>query len=211
MSARRFFQRPRPPRWRVALLLIGLAAVVAAWAGGLWLFAEAIPRSADVTPRQTDAIVVLTGGSGRMEVGLDLLARKQARKLLVSGVYRGVDVAELLRVSKQSPEEVECCIALGYSADSTHGNARETAEWMRENAFRSLRLVTANYHMQRSLLEFQTAMPEIEIIPHPVIPERVKLHQWWRWPGTASLIVTEYSKFLLAWLAALFAPAGGTA
>ena len=207
MLASRFLQRPRPSRGRVPLTLIGLAMAIAGWAIGLWLFAEAIPRTADIAPRQTDAIVVLTGGSGRMDVGLDLLARKKARKLLVSGVYRGVDVAELLRVSKQNPEEVECCIALGYSADSTYGNAQETADWMRENAFRSLRLVTANYHMQRSLLEFQTAMPDIEIVPHPVIPERVKLYRWWRWPGTAALIVSEYSKFLLAWVSALFAPA----
>lgn len=205
MSARRFFQRP--PRRRVALALIGLIMALAAWTGGLFLFAEAIPREANAPARETDAIVVLTGGSGRMEVGLDLLARKQARKLLVSGVYRGVDVAELLRVSKQSPDEVACCISLGYSADSTHGNARETAAWMHENGFQSLRLVTANYHMQRSLLEFQAAMPAITIVPHPVIPERVRLRQWWRWPGTASLIVTEYCKFLLAWAATGLSPA----
>lgn len=211
MSARRFFRPPRERRWRVNLMLGGLILLALAWVAGLAAFADRIPRNAPETVRRTDAIVVLTGGSGRMDVGFDLLARKQARKLLVSGVYRGVDVAELLRVSKQSPEEVECCIALGYTADSTRGNAIETADWMRENGFRSLRLVTANYHMQRSLLEFQSAMPDIEIVAHPVIPDHVKLHHWWRWPGTATLIVTEYSKYLLAWASTMLLPVAGLA
>ncbi|MEX2642973.1 MAG: YdcF family protein [Acetobacterales bacterium] len=208
MSARRFFQRPR--RWRATVVLSALAAIAAAWLFGLAAFADNIPRVPPPDGRRTEAIVVLTGGSGRMNVGLELLAAKQARKLLVSGVYRGVDVAELLRVSKQSPADVECCIALGYTADSTRGNAAETAAWMRENGFRSLRLVTANYHMQRSLLEFQAAMPGLEIVPHPVIPDHVKLDHWWQWPGTASLIVTEYCKFLLAWLTIALPPMPAT-
>ena len=68
----------------------------------------------------------------------------------------------------------------------------------REQDLRSLRLVTAAYHMPRSLLEFRHAMPEIEIVPHPVFPENFKQRDWWRWPGSASLIVREYSKYLVA-------------
>ena len=73
---------------------------------------------------------------------------------------------------------------------------------MRQEGFHSLRLVTASYHMPRSLLEFSRAMPEVHIIPHPVFPERVKQERWWAWPGTASLIVAEYQKYLLALAAA---------
>ncbi len=185
------------------LLAAGLVAGLV-WAGGLVWFANSIPRppageSADAT-RPTDAIVVLTGGSGRLGMGLDLLTAGRARKLFVSGVYEGLDVQELLRKSRQSPSDVECCITLGYSADSTIGNAYETADWLREQGFRSMRLVTANYHMKRSLLEFRMVIPDVEVVPHPVASPNVHLDDWWKWPGTASLLVTEYNKYLLTLL-----------
>ena len=93
-------------------------------------------------------------------------------------------------------------MTLGYEADDTHGNAMESARWIGEQGFRSLRLVTATYHMPRGLLEFRRAMPEIEIVPHPVFSPRFKQEDWWRWPGSASLLATEYSKYLLAFLGA---------
>lgn len=178
------------------------AAVVLAgtWVGGLFLFTAAIPsESAAIDDgRETDAIVVLTGGTMRLESGLALLAQGRARKLFVSGVHRGVDVQELLRVSRQSPQSLDCCIALGYLADDTRGNAAETAEWMRRNQFRSLRLVTASYHMPRSLVEFRSHMDGVAIVPHPVFPAHVKLQAWWRWPGTAALVIAEYHKYVAA-------------
>ncbi|MBP2292574.1 YdcF family protein [Azospirillum rugosum] len=196
-------RRVRLARSLGRLLAVGLVAGLA-WAGGLVWFANAIPRppaeeSADAT-RPTDAIVVLTGGSGRLGTGLDLLTAGRARKLFVSGVYEGLDVQELLRKSRQSPSDIECCITLGYSADSTIGNAYETADWLREQGFRSMRLVTANYHMKRSLLEFRMVIPDVEVVPHPVASPNVHLEDWWKWPGTASLLVTEYNKYLLTLL-----------
>lgn len=184
------------------LTLAGLLLALA-WGIGLVWFAGSIPRHAPdpdnpEARRTTDAIVVLTGGSGRLAAGLELLAAGRARKLFVSGVYDGVEVQELLRLSRRLPQEMECCIALGYRADSTIGNAYETADWLREQGFRSLRLVTANYHMRRSLLEFRLAMPEMEIVPHPVMVPTVHLNDWWLWPGTANLLVNEYGKYLLA-------------
>ena len=146
----------------------------------------------------TDAVVVLTGGSLRVQSGLALLAAGKARKLFISGVYHSTVVTALLRTSRQSSEHVACCIVLGHEADNTYGNALETAQWMRQEGFHSLRLVTASYHMPRSLLEFSRVMPEIRIIAHPVFPENVKQDRWWAWPGTASLIVAEYDKYLAA-------------
>ncbi len=187
--------------WRLTVI-VGACAV--AWLAGLLWFAAGLPNSVSEPERVTDAIVVLTGGSRRVHRGLQLLAEKRAKKLFISGVYRGVEVQELLRISQQSPGELECCIALGYEADSTRGNARETASWMREQGLRSLRLVTAAYHMPRSLLEFHRVLPGTEIVPHPVFPEHVKQRSWWRWPGSASLIVSEYSKYLVALARGLF-------
>lgn len=183
--------------------VLGLALI--AWMAGLVWFAGAMPEEVEDDDSATDAIVVLTGGSERLSAGFRLLAAQKARKLFVSGVYHGVEVAELLSLSRQTPDEVECCIVLGYSADNTVGNALETAEWMAREGFSSLRLVTAQYHMRRSLLEFDSAMPGVRVIPHPVFPESVKA-EWWRWPGTASLIATEYNKYLVARLRHMMDP-----
>lgn len=191
-------------RRRIGLrILIVLGIGLLAWLVGLIGFAAALPRQVPDETQRTDAIVVLTGGSGRVSQGLGLLVARLADKIFISGVYRGVDVQELLRVSQQSPSELACCVALGYEADSTRGNALETAAWMREQGFTSLRLVTSAYHMPRSLLEFRRVMPELTILPHPVFPENVKQRDWWLHPGSASLLAQEYSKYLVALLRGL--------
>src|SRR3546814_5646529 len=110
------------------------------------------------------------------------------------------DVRQLLDLSQHSPEDLSCCVVLGYEADNTRGNAVETAAWMKDQGFTSLRLVTATYHMPRSLLEFRRLMPNIEIIPHPVFTEHFKRDDWWMWPGSSSLLITEYTKYLGAML-----------
>ena len=168
-----------------------------AWLAGLVAFAAGIPRHIKDNTTHTDAIVVLTGGSERLDTGLSLLRQGLGDKLFVSGVYHGIDVAELLRLARQKPDQVECCIVLGHAADNTLGNAAETAQWMQQEGFHSLRLVTGNYHMRRSLSEFRHAMPDATIIAHPVFPDAVKRDRWWLWPGTAHLIISEYTKFLL--------------
>lgn len=180
-----------------ALLLVG-AALGAAWLTGLVYFASLVPLEVADKESKTEAIVVLTGGSERLAEGLDLLERKLASKLFVSGVYRGVEVRELVKLSRHQPEALECCIVLGYTADNTIGNAQETAAWMRAMGFTSLRLVTGNYHMPRALAELRTALPEATIVANPVFPEHVKVGAWWYNPGTFALIATEYSKYLMA-------------
>jgi uncharacterized SAM-binding protein YcdF (DUF218 family) len=197
----------RPARRPVAWFALALGLALAAYFAGLFWFAQTIPRGPASEAETTDGIVVLTGGPARLREGLRLLAEGKARKLLVSGVYRGVDVQELLRVARQTPESVECCVELGYAADSTHGNARETAAWMAREGFASVRLVTANYHMRRSLLEFARAMPEARVVAHPVFPEAFRIDAWWRFPGTYALVQAEYHKYVAALLRALL-PAG---
>ncbi|HYD29276.1 MAG TPA: YdcF family protein [Azospirillaceae bacterium] len=188
---------------RLRVLLLGGALAMAAWGGGFLWFVSAIPRESpstedDATRRRTDAIVVLTGGSERLGMGLELLGAGLADKLFVSGVHQGVDVEELLRVAKLEPGDLETRIVPGYTAVSTEGNAEETAQWMRAQGYRSLRLVTANYHMRRSLLEFHMAMPGAEVIAHPVAPASVRLTDWWRWRRTTLLLAMEFNKYLVA-------------
>ena len=192
---------------------LGVAALLAfalSWTGGLVWFAVGMPDRVEDPASETDAIVVLTGGTRRLGVGLSLLMQGRAKKLFVSGVHRGVDVAELLRVARQSPAEVECCIALGYAADNTAGNAAETARWMAEQKYASLRLVTASYHMPRSLLEFHHAMPDARIVPHPVFPEGFQPADWWRHADSLGVVAVEYTKSVaVALRIALHLPAFG--
>jgi uncharacterized SAM-binding protein YcdF (DUF218 family) len=197
-----------PSRRILRRRFIALATVctVALWLGGFFVFMQTIPRAKPMARPKTDGVAVLTGGSLRLEAGLALLAEGLAQKLFVSGVHRGVDVAELLRISRHSPEALDCCIVLDYAAGDTRGNARETAEWMARENFRSLRLVTASYHMPRSMLEFRSAMAGVTILPYPVFPAHVRLDDWWRWPGTALLLFGEYNKFLLVWAREMIRP-----
>jgi uncharacterized SAM-binding protein YcdF (DUF218 family) len=184
---------------RLARALLGLMLLLpVVWLIGLWRFAAAIPNAVASPDRRTDAIVVLTGGSLRVEGGLRLLAEGKAKKLFISGVYRGVDVTELLRISRQSPDSVACCVVLGHAADNTLGNARESAQWMESEGYHSLRLVTGSYHMPRSMLEFARAMPDIEIVPNPVFPEFMQEAPWWQSRRSAALVASEYSKYLAA-------------
>jgi len=176
---------------RIALVAAGCCLL---WLGGLLWFAT--PPSGETRTAVTDAIVVLTGGSLRLESGIDLLREGKGRKLFVSGVNQHVDLDDLLGVSGHAPDWALCCIVLGHEAENTLGNAQETAQWIRGQGFRSLRLVTAWYHMPRSLLEFDRAMPEIDIVAHPVFPDQVKQEHWWTWRGTTALLVNEYVKYL---------------
>jgi uncharacterized SAM-binding protein YcdF (DUF218 family) len=193
--------------------MIFLALVLAA--GFFWFLAE-LPRTAADPARETDAIVVLTGGAGRVSRGLELLEAGKAKKLFISGVYYAVDVNELLRVAERKPEDLTCCISLGYEAGDTRGNAAETAAWIRKQGYASLRLVTSAYHMPRSLLQFRRLMPGVEILPHPVFPEDYDPDARWRLPGSLSLLLQEYGKYLLTLAEAILtnpeaqAPAGGS-
>lgn len=187
----------RRKRLKVAALTV-LVAGLAVWGWGLLRFADSIPREVADPDRRSDAIVVLTGGSRRLETGFELLSARLADKLFVSGVQRGVPIDDLLRVTGLTAEDMECCITLGYKAGDTLENALETAVWIKAKKVRSVRLVTSGYHMPRSLLEFRATAPDIDFIPHPVFVEHVMLDEWWWRPGTAWLVVAEYNKFLLA-------------
>jgi uncharacterized SAM-binding protein YcdF (DUF218 family) len=184
--------------------LLRLAVFLALlWAIGLVFFIAQLPESVEQPERHTDAIVVPTGGSERLQEGMRLLIHGLAAKLFISGVNVDTKVGDLVASLPAGAEKpptslVDCCIVVGHAADSTLGNAAESAAWMRAQGFHSMRLVTADYHMPRSLLEFHRAMPDVEILVHPVFPDQVKRSTWWRSPGTASLLIGEYDKYLLA-------------
>lgn len=185
------------------IFAIGLAGILIA---GLFAFVGKLPRQVENPDGRTDAIVVLTGGSERLAAGFALLSQGRAEKLFISGVGRGTS-REAIRSRAGTAERFECCVAIGREALNTRGNAEETAAWLQAQGFNSLRVVTASYHMPRSLLEMRRAMPGITLVPHPVFPRRVKIASWWRSPGTASLLVTEAGKYWAATVRAWISPA----
>lgn len=186
----------RAVSWVTRLIAFALL-LTAVWLLGLIHYVETMPERVEDILTRTDAIVVLTGGSERLSTGIGLLRQGRADVLFISGVFPETRLETLLR-DEAGVEDLRNRVFLGHVATDTIGNAIETAIWMREHRWRSIRLVTANYHMRRSLLEFEAAMPGVQIIPHPVFPAAVKWEEWWRYPGTAALFATEYSKYLAA-------------
>tara|TARA_R110002110_G_scaffold85816_4_gene223875 strand:+ start:218454 stop:219083 length:630 start_codon:yes stop_codon:yes gene_type:complete len=194
--------RQRKRRWRRIVVPVILLAL--AWVIGLFLFVDRIPvvtATGDGGPQSstpTDAIVVLTGGRGRVERGTELLARSVAGSMLISGVGANVSARDLIPPQKLKSATLECCVTLGRAARNTRENAVETAGWVAANGVTSLRLVTADFHMPRSLLEFHARLPDVKLLPDSVKSENVRLTRWWLWPGTAFLLVGEYNKYLAA-------------
>ncbi|MYE01204.1 MAG: YdcF family protein [Alphaproteobacteria bacterium] len=171
----------------------------AAWTGGLLGFVATLPTEPDAPERKTDAVVVLTGGADRVTEGVRLLGEGKAPVLFVSGVGEGVTVARLLELAGQGTNSgLACCIELGRAAQDTVGNAAETAAWAASRKARSLRIVTAAYHLPRALHLLRRSAPDVEMLAHPVVPETLKLEEWWRWPGTLEVLLGAYHKFLLA-------------
>lgn len=157
------------------------------------------PASGDVSI--TDGIVVATGGQARIEEGLRLLSEGRASQMLVTGVGKGISYTSLkrtLRLTEAQIRVLECCVDLDAAARDTIGNARSAALWADANALKSLRLVTANYHLPRAQNEFQRAFPETSLHVFAVLPPDLKLDTWYRhWPS-AKLLVREYGKYLVS-------------
>ncbi len=181
--------------WLPALLLAG---VLAALALGFVRFVDSLSRLPNPDMSGVEAIVVLTGGGGRLRAGLDALAAMPHARLFVSGVNRQADVGRLIEQLRPEPDFPHDRISVGVAATNTRGNARETARWMAEEGLTRLALVTAAYHMPRAEAEFRRAMPDVALVPYPVFPPNVPLNSWWRYWGTTRLLVVEYAKFRFA-------------
>lgn len=172
---------------RRILALAGLA-----WAIGFVLFAVSLPGPAD--ERKTDAIVVLTGAQGRIPRGLSLLQAGRAQRMLISGVDRSVKPAELATAQAVPLALFACCVDLGREAVDTRSNGDETARWLSTHNYKSVRLVTSDWHMRRARFELERSLgPGIAIVPDAVTGE-----------ASFTNLLLEYHKFL-ARRAAVFA------
>ncbi len=172
---------PDPPssswslRRRLALGVAG-AGLVAGLALGLGFlaFVAGLARSEQLPLGPSDGIVALTGGAQRIEDAMDLLAGGYGRRLLITGVNERTSRDEIARLNPGQQHLIACCVDLDYRARNTIGNAIEIRRWMRENGFRSVAVVTSNYHMPRTLVELDHALAEgHQVVPHPVVPEGI--------------------------------------
>ena len=143
---------------------------------------------------KTDAIVVLTGGGERIQTALGLLKDHYADHLLISGVHQSVKPADL--TGDLNPD-LAAHITLGYQAQDTRGNARETADFINDNNIKTLLLVTSFYHMPRSVFEVLKEAPDVQIIPLPVFPKSFNDSVDWIRTRYAWLLFVEYHKFLV--------------
>jgi uncharacterized SAM-binding protein YcdF (DUF218 family) len=183
-------------------LLNWAVALGALWFFGFLIYCAAIPTNVVEPATKVDGIVVLTGGAERLKAGMRLLRQGAANELLISGVAPGVDKSALVQTLEPGDQPdsalLSCCVTLDHVASSTSDNAQESKRWAGQKDMRSLILVTANYHMNRALLEFRRSMPGIAITAYPVFPEEVLDHWWFANPQTLWLLINEYHKNLAA-------------
>lgn len=178
-------------------LAMTFATILVIWGLGYVWFASAIGfGSVNDTPPKAEAIIVLTGGNGRINAALDLLQAKAAPILFVSGVNEGTNKDDIYNSWKQKNAGRPCCIILGYQAIDTSGNATEVQEWVNKEGIKSFILVTSRYHMPRAYLQISNSLPTTEIHKH--VTDSNDLEPWvgrfW------SLTFSEYNKMLIQWM-----------
>jgi uncharacterized SAM-binding protein YcdF (DUF218 family) len=180
------------------VMILATGATLSLLAMGFILFATIVTRSPAPADPRADGIVVLTGESRRIAEGARLLSEGRAERMLISGVYRHTGKSALLKISGLSEDKFDCCVDVGYAALDTAGNANEARSWAAARRYDSLIVVTASYHMPRSIAELRRALPDVELIPYPVQPRNLHTDNWWAHPGTLQFLAMEYVKFIPA-------------
>lgn len=175
----------------MAVVRYFFSAVVLVWALGFLWFSVTLPQPGDAT--KTDAVIVPTGGAGRIAQGLAVLDQGLADNMLVSGVDPEVTPEEFAIEFEVDDARMQCCVTLGSVAVDTRGNASETAQWVDENSIKSLRLVTTDWHMRRAAGELARTLPSSVLVVQDAVPSE---------PSLATLFL-EYHKLLASWVAGL--------
>ena len=164
-----------------------LAFLLIIYGLGFALFAVTLGEPAAAGTARVDAIVVITGGKGRIEHAAALLAAGAGKRLLISGADPSVRKVDLVHRLGGKERLFACCVDLGSESVDTRSNAEEARRWLDRRGYRSIRLVTSDWHMRRARYEFNRELDRrITIIPDAVRTE----------PNFMTLF-TEYNKYLL--------------
>lgn len=168
------------------------------WGAGFVYFSYLVSTiSPQLTDKKADAIIVLTGGAGRINAGVNLLNDKIVEKLFISGVDEAVTLEALATLMGRDPDDLRCCVVLGHMAQTTAQNADEVAAWAKKEKAGIIILVTSDYHMPRAWMEFRRDLPDRIIIRYPV---KTYLDEYRRKGGRTRLIFEEYNKTIFTWL-----------
>ena len=178
----------------VKLAVLGAILLVIGFGVFIWL----LPDEQVTLDRSADGIVVLTGGTARVSDALELMASGHGKRLLITGVNPGTTTGDIARQVVDYDRILNCCVDLDYSALNTLGNAVEARRWALDHNFRSLIIVTSAYHMPRALAEFAHQLPDVSLIPFPVVSDKLRIEPWWSNSATTRLVLSEYLKFLFA-------------
>jgi uncharacterized SAM-binding protein YcdF (DUF218 family) len=188
-----------PPRgWLRATIVTVLAIGFVAAGVGFIAFLSQLRATETVPSGKADGIVVFTGGSSRVSDAMELLAGGYGKRLLISGVHPTNAASDISRSLPDNQSLLHCCVDLDRSAVNTRSNAVETRRWARERGFKSLIVVTSNYHMPRAIVELSHAMPDVQLIPFSVIGEKWRDEPWWTSGTTLRLLLSEYAKYVAA-------------
>ena len=173
------------------MIVRGASLLLIAYAVGFILFAFTLGKPAKASAPSTDAVVVLTGGSGRIEHGVKVLRAGKAKRLLVAGADPSVTKGDIARRLGGERRLLRCCVDLGSESVDTRSNAEEAARWIDRHQFKSARLITSDWHMRRARYEFRKVLgSKVRLTTDAVRSE----------PGFMTLF-GEYNKYVLRRLA----------
>ena len=182
-------------------MLITIAVLLLAYGMGFAFFLANLPAPYEGTAK-ADAIVALTGQGGRLAPAVSLLEKGDGQRLLITGVNRLTSKRDLKAVL-HGGDAFDCCVDLGFAALDTRGNAQEAARWTRAHGYHSLIVVTADFHMPRSLVEFSTQMPGVRLVPYPVAFDGPRPMSW----DATKRLNGEYVKYVASLIRAAVADA----
>ncbi|MFM9973010.1 MAG: YdcF family protein [Beijerinckiaceae bacterium] len=165
---------------------------------GFFAFVGSLERKEPVVLAQGDGIVALTGGAERISDAIERLAEGRGKRLLISGINTNVSIPQILHSAPGLKNWLRCCIDLDHQARNTVENAEETRRWAKAHGYKSLVVVTSSYHMPRTMVEFQRHMPDVLLIPAPVVTPRLEGLDYWRDPQLMKTLGQEYAKFVVA-------------